>query len=193
MSRTPVSRREGGLADTSPFKWLTHDNSPCSPFFLQSSESTVGVTNDKTWWLTAKGKSSSKRYSVCFWCLWASNTHTQFTYIHTQSTYIHAGQMLIVIKENEQIQNKCKNKEKGQSRMNASYILLTSYSVYQVVSGSHRTIREQNEMAATATTQTSALRNVVICNVVTMVMWWWHIHSTRMLRPRREEQFISGR
>lgn len=98
------------------------------------------------------------------------HTHTQFTYIHTQSTYIHAGQMLIVIKENEQIQNKCKNKEKSQSRMNASYILLTSYSVYQVVSGSHRNIREQNEMAATATTQTSALRNVVICNVVTMVM-----------------------
>lgn len=33
---------------------------------------------------------------------------------------------------------------KSQSKMNATYILLTSYSVYWDVSGSHRNIREQN-------------------------------------------------
>ena len=59
---------------------------------------------------------------------------------------------------------------KSQSRMNATYILLTP-AVFIGMSLDHiGTSGNRMGMTATATTQASALRDVVIRNVVTMVM-----------------------
>lgn len=138
--------------------------------------------------LTATGKSSSKRHKTCFWLLWAWSLHT--VHIHTCRRNTHRHKIKLINPK------QMKKQRKSQSWINTSYILLTSYSVYRVVSESHRKLNELN-----GNSNHSYRADICIdkcCDtelgllLVTMVMLWWQFHSTRMLRPRREEQFSPG-